>query len=50
MYGGPGTPISEEQRKAQIQQTNDTLKLAGVIAGTLWVTPVIFHFIQRQLN
>lgn len=48
MYGGPG-PNSEEQRKLQEKYANDTLKTAGLIAGALWVTPIIFHFVKKQL-
>jgi import receptor subunit TOM5 len=47
MYGGQP---SEEQKKLQEQYAYDTLKTAGLIAGALWVTPMIYHFIQKQLK
>ena len=48
MYGGP--PPSEEQKKLQQQYACDTLKFAGLIAGVLWVSPIVYHYIQRQLK
>ncbi|CCE83664.1 Piso0_004249 [Millerozyma farinosa CBS 7064] len=48
MFGGPGGPSGEDQKKLQEQYAYDTLKLAGVVAGVLWVSPIVFHFIKRQ--
>ena len=48
MYGGPGQGMTEEQKKLQEKYTNDTLKTAGFIAGALWITPIVFHFIKKQ--
>lgn len=48
MYGGPGAEIPEEQKKAQEQMSYATLKTAGVVAGALWLTPIVFHFIKKQ--
>lgn len=45
MYGGAPT---EEQKKVQEQYAYDTLKTSGLIAGALWVTPIIYHFVKRQ--
>lgn len=49
MFGGPGGQPSDEQKKLQERYAIDTLKTAGLIAGALWITPVIFHFIRKQL-
>ncbi|CUM51069.1 unnamed protein product [Debaryomyces tyrocola] len=49
MFGGPGSQPSEEQKKLQEKYAVDTLKTAGFIAGALWVAPIIFHYIKRQL-
>ncbi|KAG2736880.1 hypothetical protein G9P44_000970 [Scheffersomyces stipitis] len=46
MYGG-GQP-TEEQKKLQEKMAYDTLKVAGFIAGALWVTPIIYHYIKKQ--
>lgn len=48
MFGGPGAQPSEEQKKLQEQYAIDTLKTAGLIAGALWVTPIVYHFIKKQ--
>ncbi|ODV70343.1 hypothetical protein HYPBUDRAFT_118711 [Hyphopichia burtonii NRRL Y-1933] len=48
MFGGPGQQLTEEQKKIQDQYVNDSLKTAGLIAGALWVTPLVFHFIKKQ--
>lgn len=48
MFGGPGAQPSEDQRKLQEQYANDTIKTAGVIAVTLWVIPMVFHFVKKQ--
>lgn len=48
MFGGPGAQPNEEQKKLQEQYSMDTLKLAGVMAGALWVTPIIYHYIRKQ--
>lgn len=48
MYGGPGGQPTEEQKKLQEKYAYDTLKTAGYIAGALWVTPIIIHFIRKQ--
>lgn len=48
MYGAPGGQITEEQKKLQEKYTNDTLKTAGIMAGVLWLTPVVFHFVKKQ--
>jgi mitochondrial import receptor subunit TOM5 len=48
MFGaGAGQP-TEEQRKAQEQYAYDTLKTAGAIAGLLWITPIVYHYIKKQ--
>lgn len=49
MFGGPEAQASEEQKKLQEQYANSTIKTAGVLAAALWVTPIVFHFIKRQL-
>lgn len=49
MYGGPGAQQSEEQRKLQEKAAYDTLKMAGYIAGALWITPIIIHFVKRHI-
>lgn len=46
MFGGP--QLTEEQKKVQEQYANDTLKTAGVLAGVLWVAPIIIHFVKKQ--
>lgn len=46
MFGGEP---SEEERKLQEQMAYDNLKLAGIIAGALWLTPVIYNFVKKQL-
>lgn len=46
MFGGEP---SEEDRKIQEQMAYDNLKLAGIIAGALWLTPVIYNFVKKQL-
>lgn len=45
---GAGQP-TEAQKKAQEQATYDTLKTAGALAGLLWVTPIVYHYIKKQL-
>lgn len=45
MYGGPAT---EEQKKIQEKYAYDTLKVSGLIAGALWITPIVYHYIKRQ--
>lgn len=47
MYGGQP---SEEQKKLQEQYAYDTLKNAGIIAGLIWATPIIYHFIAKQFK
>lgn len=49
MYGG-GQPLSEEEKKAHQQATNNTLVAAGYIAFGLWVTPIVYHFIVKQFK
>lgn len=48
MFGGPGAQASEEQKKLQEQYAYDTLRFAGLVAGALWVTPIVYHYIKRQ--
>ncbi|WPK26365.1 hypothetical protein PUMCH_003718 [Australozyma saopauloensis] len=48
MYGGPGAQPTKEQRRLQEQQAMDTLKVAGFMAGALWLTPIVYHYIKRQ--
>jgi import receptor subunit TOM5 len=50
MYGAPQGQQAEEQKKLQEQYAYDTLKFAGVIAGALWVVPIVIHFVQKQLK
>lgn len=50
MYGGPGGEIPAEQKKLQEQQAAETMKAAGMLAGALWVTPIVFHFIKKQFS
>ncbi|KAM3120321.1 hypothetical protein RJF_1542 [Candidozyma auris] len=47
MYN-PSAEIPEEQKKMQEQISYATLKTAGVIAGALWLTPIVLHFIKKQ--
>ena len=47
MYGGPQP--TEEQKKLQEQYAYDTLKFAGLVAGALWISPIIVNFIRKQL-
>lgn len=47
MYGG--SQPTEEQKKLQEQYAYDTLKFAGIVAGALWVTPIVLNFIRKQL-
>lgn len=48
MFGGPGAQPTMEQKKLQEQQAMDTLKTAGFLAGALWLTPIVYHYIKRQ--
>lgn len=48
MYGGPGSQPNEAQKKLQEKYAYDTLKTAGLIAGALWITPIIFHYVRKQ--
>ncbi|OBA24496.1 hypothetical protein METBIDRAFT_37464 [Metschnikowia bicuspidata var. bicuspidata NRRL YB-4993] len=50
MFGGPGAQPSEEQKKLQEQYAYSTLQTAGLMAGALWITPIIFHFVKKQLS
>lgn len=45
----PGQP-TEEQTKLQEQYAYETLRNAGIIAGVVWATPIVYHFIARQLK
>jgi import receptor subunit TOM5 len=49
MFGG-GQPLSEEQKKAHQAVTNNTLLTSLAVAATLWVTPIVFHFVQKQFK
>lgn len=48
MFGGPGQ-LTEEQKRAQEKYTQDNLKVAGIVAAALWITPVVLHFVRKQL-
>lgn len=47
MFGAP--QLSEEEKKIHQQQTNNTIKVSLYIATALWVTPIVYHFIKKQL-
>lgn len=46
MYADPSA--SEDKIKLQEEMAYGTLKFAGMIAGALWVAPIIYHFVQKQ--
>ncbi len=37
------------KKKLQEQYAYDTLKFAGLVAGALWISPIIVNFIRKQL-
>ncbi|AWU75149.1 uncharacterized protein C5L36_0B04010 [Pichia kudriavzevii] len=39
----------EQMKKAQEEQTNLTLKLAGLLAIGLWAIPTAIHFARKSL-
>lgn len=49
MYGGPSGKSGEEQKKLQEKYANDTLKTAGIIAGALWITPMVIQFFRKYI-
>lgn len=48
MYGGQ--PLSESEKKAHQDNTNRTLLTSMYIAGALWITPIIYHYVQKQFK
>lgn len=48
MFGGPGAQPTKEQRQLQEKYSMDTLKMAGLMAATLWATPIVYHWVTRQ--
>ncbi|EDO18323.1 hypothetical protein Kpol_1039p72 [Vanderwaltozyma polyspora DSM 70294] len=48
MFGLPQGEPSAEEKKQHQDQTNATVRNAAYAAIFLWVSPMVWHFVQKQ--
>ncbi|KAL6947581.1 translocase of the outer membrane [Hanseniaspora osmophila] len=50
MFGFPGQEPSEEEKNLHQRQSESTVSKAVYGAALLWVSPIIYHFIKKQIQ